>query len=798
MTRANVPKSPTMRNTSLLILLLLCNILYAGDIDINGRQCPSDTLEHYQVGPGTTYTRFNVTIGSTLHKLYLLTVDLTDPNVKIEENPGQGRLGTTEAMTRTHQRIDSAGHRPVGSVNCNFWVVSSQNTGHNEGLLNQPFAGTAKDGVLITEPDDWNYAYNADGSIVHGDRGFVMIDRAGRALIRNMQWNGRVIKGTKSYAIRDCNRTRVNPNASEITLFNRYIGVPTRLIPDTAVEIVFEPADGGEWRINDTMTCVVTAVNHTGGTQLSGNTGVLQARGAGKTRLLKCAQAVGDTFCLNLGMYSTSLNDASAPGNDSVTPHIMQMVTGNCLVMENGVINSRNTNEDYNNRNYPRTMIACNNEGTRLWMLVSEKPGNYTAEMCAILRHDGATWAAGMDGGGSAQMNLLGNIVNTTTEGTPRGVSNSLFVVSTAPDDATAASLVYMQNAMQTVPSYSSYTPSFRFYNQYGVYLGTEYADYTLTCEPASLGTISDDGHTFTAAQTDGRGRLIATLPGGFRAEQEIKVVDAPVRFLHKTMTIDSRECELEAVALAGGERYRISGDALTWTVEKSDIAEVSNGIARGLRNGTTEVYCSIGIYADTMQLNVLIPSAAEVLHTAVDSTWEAKGLGTAAWTDNDKCAFSFTTIRGAYISFTGDAELPGIPDSVDFCLSSTADIKSARFDFFTACGNALSLTKTESSTDTEGRLHYMLCPLTVDADNIAEYPLHLTKAHFILNGVTSGTGYSMTMHGITLFYHNYVADGLDNMPETDNGIRKILQPDGTFFIEKNGTRYNAAGVVIK
>ena len=145
----------TRLSLSLAALLFAASLCaQSGTIDLNGKICPVDTLACYQVGPGTTYTRFNVTIGSSLHKMYLLTVDMTNPYVKIEEGQGQEHMGSVELMTSTHHRIDSVGHRPIGSVNCNFWCVSSQNTGDWEGLVNQPFAGTAKDGMLIGDPMD--------------------------------------------------------------------------------------------------------------------------------------------------------------------------------------------------------------------------------------------------------------------------------------------------------------------------------------------------------------------------------------------------------------------------------------------------------------------------------------------------------------------------------------------------------------------------------------------------------------------------------------------------------------------
>ncbi len=102
------------------------------------------------------------------------------------------------------------------------------------------------------------------------------------------------------------------------------------------------------------------------------------------------------------------------------------------------------------------------------------------------------------DGGGSSELYTtpLG-IRNRPTDGTERAVVNGVWAVSTAPDDDNIAAVAFADHTL-TIDALKQYTPVIYGYNQYGVLVDTDVKDYTLSC-PSALGTISDDGKTFTA-----------------------------------------------------------------------------------------------------------------------------------------------------------------------------------------------------------------------------------------------------------------------------------------------------------
>lgn len=391
-----------MRKLTFFSMLIASVSVFAqsGMIDLGGTQYPVDTTMHYQVGPGVQHTRFTIDKNGTRHHCYLLEVDLTNNYNTIEEYQSASQIGKTETMASAYVAQDAENHRTIGGVNCNFWIVPANINADSslEGCLGQPFAGTARNGVMIGNPSNWNR-----GEGERRDRGYVMVNSNKQVKVDDVNFQGLVTVNNQTYDVRDVNRCRVNTASDELCVFNHYLGTqPTRNYD--GIEIVFEVS---KWAINAPMQCKVKSTNTTGGTVLQEGEGALQGNGNAKTFLEQLK--VGDSFQLDLNAIS------------SYTPEekfdIQHMATGNALILKDGIKTPRNYNEDYNNKNYPRTVLATNREGNRFYMLVAEKPGMFSADMCDILLHCGATDAAGMDGGGSAQMCLDGVVINPTTEG---------------------------------------------------------------------------------------------------------------------------------------------------------------------------------------------------------------------------------------------------------------------------------------------------------------------------------------------------------------------------------------------
>ncbi len=732
-------------------LFMACPI-WASTIDINGTAYPVDTtVAKYQVGPGVWHTRFTVTIGSNRHKCYLLEIDLTNPYNTVEEWQSSNTFGKTQRLAEAHIAQDAPNHRTIGGVNCNFWVVTSQNTGYNEGLLGQSFAGTARNGVLIGNPDDWN--------LPHGDRGYVMVDRNKKVHIEEMMFGAGIItQNNDTFPIQEVNRTRVNPLPDEIVVFNEYTG-RTGTRKTDGVEVVFSAP---EWRMNGDMTCTVLSVNNTGGTVLQEGQGVLQGRGKFKASLE--ALKAGDTFTMQLWVVGRH--------NPAFQPDIMQMVTGNCLVMRDGVLTDRNTNENYNNQNYPRTMLATNNEGNRLWMLVAEKPGMFTAQMCGILKNIGATYASGLDGGGSAQMCLDGEVINKTTEGSPRAVANSMWVFSTAPDDSVVTRLEYPDDKIR-LPKYGVFAPSFMSYNQYGVLLSYQQPNVKLSCEE-SVGYINEDG-AFVCLNA---GTLTASCDNATKTFQvELEPTTGLDILLDSVIVMNNTDHLLEVHATAAGKTLPIFAAALTWTVADDAIASISKeGILNGISNGKTYVYGELDGNRDSILVSVEIPASNPLcINTFLGediATWTIKASSTSWSTqlvtnEAGKAAIDFTyaPARKANIELQSDVRFYGLPESLSLYLQTDQEIltdvtfklQANGFDKQTQC--IIQDIKVGELT------HAWVDILQEIGADISVHPIRLNAIQLNLNTsvLNKGEKYSIILEGLYLNYGE-LSVGVDNV----------------------------------
>ncbi len=742
--------------TLLASILTILNLQAQGSIEISGTAYPIDTTMHYQAGPGVWHTRYTIDMNGTKHNCYILEVDMTNSYNHVEEYSSGREMGKHETLATTHSLLDAPNHRTIGAVNCNFWIAGSTEIAGFEGLLGHVFAATANNGVLISQPDDWDLGA--------GDRGFVMIDDQKRVHIEDMTFAATVTTNdNQSYTIREMNRPRWYPYADEISIFNHYMGSqPTRATD--GVELVFTTND---WNINDDMTCTVHSFNYTGGTVISEGMGTLQGRGTGKTFLESLK--VGDTFKIHLGIVST--HDAT------YRPNIMEMVTGNCLVMRDGELTYRNTNEDYNSRVYPRTMLATNKAGNRLWMMVAEKPGFSTAQMCEILRHGGATMAAGMDGGGSAQMFMDGHVINPTTEGTPRKLPNSLWVFSTAPDDSVVTRISTQAKEMR-LPKYGVYDPTFVSYNQYDVLISLDQPGVVLSC-PDSTGYIGPNGEFVCL----GNGTLTATY-GEATTTVDVKIVETSgiSMRLDSVLVMDDSDYAIEVIAHTANTDLGLLSGALTWRVEDETICTIDeNGVLNGLQNGRTKVYGTLNGVTDELIVNVEIPNNRPYLVTDMNNINEKWNIATSPSTLNKNTKWqqtqdgkaelwmNYTQGRGANTYFTIEQEMYALPTFIEIRYQSEEfPLDKIAMDFH---ANNTPKDKMNFTIEAENmtfggpaNIVINVKELIGQGDDIAIYPITWEYMKFFYDTSREKKEYSFVWDGIYLHYGSSITLGTTSL----------------------------------
>ena len=761
-----------------------------------------DTLESYQVGPGIIYTRFDITANTgVLRHCYIYEVDLTNPYNTVEESH-HTTIGYTERMAEAHKRLDAPNHRSIGSVNCNFWIVSTQDEGQFNGLTGVACTGQVRNGKIGANITNWNIGHGSADPVLgrSQDIGYLMIDADKRAHIDQFSWDAHIAIGDQAMPIKETNRNRNNPGDNEVVLFNSDMGTKATLTKDVIdarlgtnlpmVELVVKLDQ--EWAINQHMFGEVVSINTVGGTKIEEGYAVFRGRGTGKT-FLETAK-VGDKVQFIIGMYES---------HSLERPNIMQLSAGNCYVMREGRLTNRNWNEDYNNKNYPRTGFGVSKDHNTLWMMVMEKPGMYTHEMASILRHFGAWEAAGADGGGSAQFNLGGEIINPTTEGSPRAVGNSIFLFSTAPDDPVVTEMRTTATFMR-LPKYASIKPDFLGYNQYGMLIDKKLPDVKLSCDPAT-GYITDNGYFVCL----GSGILTASY-GDASLPIKIVMVDEgnPTLRLDNVLISNKTPYAIEINGVIDNKEFGILPSAATWSIDDPTICHIDNdGILTGITNGKTKVHgilgnttLDLGVEVQTLESDLLLWE--DMIN--VDQRWTFKATSSSwqtAMQINEaglaELYLNYSTGRNPKITMTADTALYATPRFFDLRMTPPSDLIS-RIDVKLTSNNGIEVNHPilEITADQALKIQIDLDSIFGVNNDIAIYPIQLNTITLTLNAKAEKQEYRIPFEGIYLHYGEQIASGVECVPTPEAASQhacKVLE-DGQLIIIKNNKTYNILG----
>ena len=761
-----------------------------------------DTLESYQVGPGIIYTRFDITANTGLKRhCYIYEVDLTNPYNMVEESHST-TMGNTERMADAHVRLDSANHRSIGSVNCNFWIVSTQDEGKYNNLTGVPCTGQVRNGKIGTNITNWNIGHGNPDPVLgrSQDIGYLMIDDQKRAHIDQFSWDAHLAIGDQAMPISEVNRNRSNPGDNDLVMFNSDMGTKTTLtkaqidarlgtdLPLIEVVVKLEQ----DWAINQHLFAEVVSINTDGGTKIEEGYAVFRGRGTGKT-FLETAK-VGDRVQFIIGMYES---------HSLERPNIMQLSAGNCYVMREGRLTNRNWNEDYNNKNYPRTGFGVSQDHNTLWLMVMEKPGMFTHEMASILRHFGAWEAAGADGGGSAQFNLGGQILNPTTEGTPRAVGNSIFLFSTAPDDSVVTEMRTTSTFLR-LPKYAAIKPDFLGYNQYGMLVNKTLQGVKLSCDP-STGYITDDGHFVCL----GSGTLTASY-GKASLPINIVLVDGgnPTLRLDSVLISNRTKYPIEINGMIDGKPFEILPSAVTWTIDDPTICDINeDGILMGLKNGKTTVHgvlanttLNLGVEVQTVEKDILLWE--DMIN--VDQRWTLKP-SVSSWNTTmqvneaglAEIYLNYTAGRAPKINLTADTVLYSTPHRFELRMTPPSDLIS-RIDIKLTSNNGIDVnyTRLEPTGDQALNLQIDLDSIFGVNNDIAIYPVQLKSINFSLNTKAAKQEYKIPFEGIYLYYAPEVTDDIEDIPTSQSPTQKTqkLLHNGQLIIIKNNKIYNILG----
>ncbi len=440
---------------------------------------------------GVKYTRMRFTAPSSCN-VSIAEVDLTNKNVRVEAWTGSDGLLKTEKLTTFSARKTSEGLKPVVVQNGHFWSMSSQ-TGTSAGVhaTTTLLGGCMVNGKIKTETNWANDQWNG-GPSRHGILG---IKSDGKAVIGNYQTMARVMcpakwgsdENSNSLYITEINKyciasdymamfTPEFPSSRTMKVIDTSSGQPGTVVSGTAIEVYLTLDAGQDMRYNEWVTATVGKIvkNSSGGTR--GSYDIVLVAAPGVSQSVLSGLAVGDQMKVKYNWHPV--------GNTNTVPDFENIIAGNAIVMQNGAVTTRATDESYNSQAYARSMFGVNSDGTKLYMCVVDKGSNdaegisYGAtctRISYIMNHFGAQTVLSCDGGGSAQMVVNGSMATKPSDsGGERAVASGMVVYSTSSTDPGTPDT-------PVVDTYEEVTPASGTANPYAFEVTGSVEDNTLT-----------------------------------------------------------------------------------------------------------------------------------------------------------------------------------------------------------------------------------------------------------------------------------------------------------------------------
>ena len=808
-----------MRKRLLTMMLLSMGLMASAQVDnilINDNNYHVDVIESQDIGPGIHHYRLR--IPDYPLNVNILQMDMNNPYNRIETFQASEAHFKTEKLASAYTRYKnmSDDKRPIAGANGNFWCVSSQQP-HSDLLIGATYNGNLRNGQIITETNA--YSDQWDGGPKR--TGVIAVDASKNLYIESMNYKGYAINDKiGSPEIIQANKI-VRDN--EIALYNSFYGrtkafMPAdqykddsgvshfRLVEGVATEVYLTINEGQCWMAGQPMTCTVGEVKTNAGTGTLGDYDLCLV-GRGDKQALLAKLVAGDQLTVNYGWSTTG----------GKTPIIEQLIGGNAIVMANGEMTGRNDDETYNSQVYSRCAYGSSADGRTLYIIVIDKStdpvygtsaGCNTRVMCQIAKHYGCANLCNVDAGGSAQMMIEGNVINKTTEGTPRAVANGWFLYSIAPKDETIARLEFKDLKLQA-PTYATYSPQIIAYNQYGDIVDDDFKGFKLSCD-ASLGTCN--GSMFTAGGDDATGELTASY-NGVSVSKTMTVVVAPLAIRIKPLLIDAyREYPMEVTATIGEEVYVYDPAAISWTVENNDIISIDEGgVLRGLKEGKSKVVGTIGDFVDETEVTVEIAKGAVV--PASDMTgWTIKGssgITKGALAEDGTLSFTYGAPRAATIQMSKDIRYYSLPDKLWLEFTPTVNIKSINIDLRTPQHTKINKLELKPSTGEvweSGKTHRIELPISElgDPADLILYPLSLHYINFTIETNSAYKGeQSIKISELSAEYNNYASVEQIIVGE-GSGVKVYPNPvtDGVFTVTsskelKSVEVYSIAGVAV-
>ena len=774
-----------------LVLALLACVPAQASFFVDGVTYRADTIVHRQVGPGMVNTILR--LPQYPLNVYVVAVDLNNPNNRVETTFAYGILGRSEMLTNAVRRNRTATKRPLVACNANFWVVTASEP-FSSFELGFPYGGVVRNDTTVVNVnntcDQWSGGpYFSGVASITANKDLVF---------GHLMWEGTITsdKLSQPLAYHNINRRAV---AGEICLFGPAYS-RTKAFEDDWVEFntrgnnhtdnyYLTFVEGSDWMVNRPMTLKIAKIVPDADRQILGSYDACLAVTGEANKAAMAALAVGDVIEVNSGWRT--LDDGAA----EQFPQIENLVTGNTVIMHNGQLTEGNYNMQYTHDAYSRTIYASSADGRHLYMIVVDKSnsplygmsrGCPSADALEILQqmYPDVSEAVNMDAGGSAEMLVRGEVINTTTENNPRGVATGWMVEAIGEEDEEVASIAFDLFRLD-VPAFSSVTPRVLGYNRIGELVDEDVKGFTLSCE-TTIGQASGD--TFEAIGNEAYGTLTAEL-NGMTATVPVHVINSQPELVLNPILIDNRTYPIEVSSQVVFNTYFYNPAHLGWSIGDTDVATITDGVLQGKNNGTTGISFAVGPYGDAGQVNVEISSEPFLYQDW--SGWTTRGAGAKDIVLDEATGdvtFNYSSNRSPYLQLNKDVTLFGLPDTVGLTFNSSIPIDYVQIDvrnrFFSTSNYIKFLPEDNASTFETGVDHTILLDLDAlgGADYVGTYPVTIKSIKFTINKNSEAGEHALALKSFFCHYPNVLEPEV--VPGDVNGDGEVNIADVNAIID--------------
>lgn len=742
-----------IRKITLLMLALFCMTALNGQtkMQVLDKTYDVDTLFHAKVGPGTTQTSL-VLSGPGNLRVFYLTIDLNDPTVSIRTGCGQDKLAGGETTAGFAKRKSAPGALYFSGVNGDFFATSGT-ASNGASIVGTPTSATIVDGEIYkTSGGNKQFAIDAKGLPFVGQADFT---------------TGTIASGSDYVPFKAVN---VGAPNNAVTIFTpRYYGVTNQPSQAGACAQVTAKLVAGE-TFTPGKTCkmeITSTATSTGDIAIPSDGYVIHGRGTSTSGGTK--SAIDFVNGLKIGDVVTITPKITI---DGVSVDAYQMISGNPRTVGDGKTLDTEGERGDASAYHPRTGIGYGDNKSKVIMMVvdgrsSISSGVRTSELADIMRFAGATDAINLDGGGSSTLytSALG-VRNHPSDGTDRADGNHIYAVTSAPEDNEISEIRFVDWAMK-FPKYGVYTPQFYGYNKYGVLVNTDVKGVVLSCPPElgrieNLNTFVGDGngtHAITATYQ----ALTTSIPITIIQSEKVE------NRLSEIITDSYRSYEVEVQAEMNESMMPISPAALTWSAEDPSIVEINpnTGVLKGLKDGETNIYGTIGATTVTSKVKVQVPKSKYMpIDEELDmTTWKLTQTGGTGITGTPlENGVKLTYVgngssRGANIKLTKELVLWSLPDALRIRINpGDAPMTKLNISATPNGGSAINYISTETIIANQENVFEIPIETFCDKSDLVNFPIKINNITLTMGVSTNGKEYTIDMPGIETRYDSYTS----------------------------------------